>query len=141
MQDRIKRYTNVLQKNGYRMTASRKAIIGSLVAGEGHMSADDLADLVHQDRPGVGRMTVYRTLDLLSDLGLIRPVYQGTAAAHYILMDNGHHHHMVCSRCHRVVEFEQCVLNEIEEAISRHYEFEIQGHFLEIFGLCPACHV
>ncbi len=140
MKDRIKRYTGVLQENGFRMTASRKAIIGTLVASDGHMSADELADLVHRDRPGVGRMTVYRTLDLLSDLGLIRPVYQGSAAVHYILMDNGHHHHMVCSRCHRVVEFDQCVLNEIEETVSRHYKFEIQGHFLEIFGLCPECH-
>jgi Fur family ferric uptake transcriptional regulator len=139
MNDRIARYTKVLQENGFRVTASRQAIIGSLVTSEGHLSADELADLVHEDRPGVGRMTVYRTLELLSDLGLIRPVYQGSAAAHYILMDDGHHHHIVCSRCHRVVEFDQCVLNEIEKAISNHYEFEIQGHFLELFGLCSDC--
>ena len=140
MTDRLTVFTTVLQEHGFRLTASRQAILATLVASDGHVSADELADLVHQGAPGVGRMTVYRTLELLSDLGLIRPVYQGSAAAHYILMDEGHHHHLVCSRCHKVVEFNQCVLREIEQAVSSHYEFEIQGHLLEIFGLCPDCH-
>ena len=140
MLQRVNLFTRLIQENGYRMTASRKAIIDSLLASDGHVSADELVDLVRVRKPGIGRMTVYRTLDLLSDLGLIRPVYQGTAAAHYILMDKGHHHHLVCSGCNRVIEFEQCVLREIEQSVSRHHEFVIQGHLLEIFGLCPDCH-
>jgi Fur family ferric uptake transcriptional regulator len=139
MTDRLTVFTTVLQEHGFRLTASRRAIVASLVASNGHVSADELAELVHLAKPGVGRMTVYRTLELLSDLGLIRPVYQGSAAAHYILMDEGHHHHLVCSSCHKVVEFNQCVLREIELAVSAHYKFEIQGHLLEIFGLCPDC--
>lgn len=139
MRDRLTDFTNVLQENGYRLTASRQAIIAALVTSEGHISADELADIVHTSSPGVGRMTVYRTLELLSDLGLIRPVYEGSAAAHYILMNDGHHHHLVCSSCHQVVEFNQCVIREIEQAVSSHYQFEIQGHLLEIFGLCPDC--
>ena len=139
MTDRLTVFTTVLQEKGFRLTASRQAICAALLASDGHVSADDLADLVHLSTPGVGRMTVYRTLELLSDLGLIRPVYQGSAAAHYILMDEGHHHHLVCSSCHTVVEFNQCVLQEIEQTVSRHFEFEIQGHLLEIFGLCPDC--
>ncbi len=140
MTDRLTAFTAVLQEHGFRLTASRQAIVAALVASEGHVSADELADLVHLGKPGVGRMTVYRTLELLSDLSLIRPVYQGSAAAHYILMDEGHHHHLVCSSCHKVVEFDQCVLREIEQAVSKYYEFEIQGHLLELFGLCPDCH-
>jgi len=139
MTDRLTVFTTVLQEHGFRLTASRRAIVATLVASNGHVSADELADLVHQSTPGVGRMTVYRTLELLTDLALIRPVYQGSAAAHYILMDDGHHHHLVCSRCHKVIEFKQCVLREIEQAVSKHYEFEIQGHLLELFGLCPDC--
>ena len=140
MLQRLDLFTKVIQENGNRMTASRKAIIDSLLASDGHVSADELVDLVRVRKPGIGRMTVYRTLELLSDLGLIRPVYQGNAAAHYILMDEGHHHHLICSRCNRIVEFEQCVLREIEQSVSQHHEFVIQGHLLEIFGLCPDCY-
>jgi Fur family ferric uptake transcriptional regulator len=139
MARRLDLFTKTIQDNGYRMTTSRKAIIDSLLASDGHVSADELVALVRAQKPGIGRMTVYRTLELLSDLGLIRPVYQGTAAAHYILMDEGHHHHLVCSRCDRVIEFNQCVLREIEQSVSQHHEFVIQGHLLEIFGLCPDC--
>jgi Fur family ferric uptake transcriptional regulator len=139
MADRTAHLSNTLLDKGYRLTRARLSILDGLVASEGHVSADDLADIVHESDPMVGRMTVYRTLDLLTELGLIRPVYQGSAAAHYILMDNGHHHHLVCSACNQVIEFEQCVLREIEQTVRDHYQFEIQGHLLEIYGRCLDC--
>jgi Fur family ferric uptake transcriptional regulator len=92
MTDQAKELGNALQQRGYRLTAARQVILEVLVASGGHMSADDLAEKVRQQAPGVGRMTVYRTLDLLNELGFIRPVYQGTGAAHYILLEEGHHH-------------------------------------------------
>lgn len=139
MPDRVITMSSKLEKEGYRLTAARLAILAGLIDSEGHVSADELVDIVRQHHPGVGRMTVYRTLDLLTELGLIRPVYQGSAAAHYVLMDNGHHHHLVCSQCNQVIEFDQCVLQEIEHAVSNHYHFQIQGHLLEIYGRCQAC--
>lgn len=139
MSDRVNTLSNKLEEKGYRLTAARLAILAGLIDSEGHVSADELVDIVHQNHPGVGRMTVYRTLDLLTELGLIRPVYQGSAAAHYVLMDDGHHHHLVCSQCNQVIEFDQCVLREIEQSVSNYYRFEIQGHLLEIYGRCQAC--
>lgn len=128
-----------LQEKGYRLTAARQAILQTLVGCGGHVTADDLAARVREDAPGVGRMTVYRTLELLSELGLIRPVYQGTGAAHYVLMADGHHHHLICSVCHRVIEFDDCVLGEIERLICNRYQFEVQSHLLELYGRCPDC--
>lgn len=128
-----------LQEKGYRLTAARQVILQTLAYSGGHVTADELAALVHEKAPGVGRMTVYRTLDLLSGLGLIRPVYQGTGAAHYILMDGGHHHHLVCSVCHQVIEFDDCVLGEIERLICDRYQFQMQSHLLELYGRCPNC--
>ncbi len=139
MTDRVLIMSSKLEEEGYRLTAARLAILAGLIDSEGHVSADKLVDIVRQNHPGVGRMTVYRTLDLLTELGLIRPVYQGSAAAHYVLMDDGHHHHLVCSQCNQVIEFDQCVLREIEQAVSSHYRFEIHGHLLEIYGRCQAC--
>ena len=128
-----------LQEQGYRLTAARRTILQVLANSGGHITADDLAALVREKAPGVGRMTVYRTLDLLNDLGLIRPVYQGTGAAHYILMDAGHHHHLVCSACHKVIEFDDCVLSEIEQMVCGRFQFQIESHLLEVYGRCPDC--
>jgi Fur family ferric uptake transcriptional regulator len=139
MPDQITTLSNALQAKGYRLTAARQVILRALAASGGHVSADALAEIVRQEAPNVGRMTVYRTLELLSELGLIRPVYQGTGAAHYILMDDGHHHHLVCSSCARVIEFDECVLAEIEQVIGGRFHFQVEGHLLEFYGRCQEC--
>ncbi len=128
-----------LSQHGFRLTPAREAILRALVASGGHVTADTLVELVHESSPRTGRMTVYRTLDLLCDLGVLRPVYQGTGAAHYVLMEDGHHHHLICSQCEQVVEFDDCVVETLQEAIGRRFDFQVQGHLLELYGLCPDC--
>lgn len=129
----------ILQENGFRLTAARQVILGALVQSGGHLTADGLADLVREESPRVGRMTVYRTLDLLCQLAVIRPVYQGSAAAHYILLDDGHHHHLVCSICGDVTEIEECVLDDVGDVLNVRYQFQVMGHLLEFYGLCVSC--
>lgn len=128
-----------LVRHGYRLTSARDAILRALAESGGHITADDLVALVHRDAAGVGRMTVYRTLDLLQQLGLVQPVYQGTGAAHYILLMNGHHHHLKCSTCDRIIEFDDCVVGDLIEALKQRFDFEIWGHVLEVHGLCSDC--
>lgn len=128
-----------MQSEGYRLTQSRQAILETLVKTGGHLSADELSDKVRASYPSVGRMTVYRTLDLLLELGLVRPIYQGTGAAHFVLMPDGHHHHLVCSDCGIVVEFENCTIGVMEEELSERYGFELTGHLVEFFGRCGDC--
>jgi Fur family transcriptional regulator, ferric uptake regulator len=138
--DEAKHITDALAAEGYRLTAARRAIVETFIAIGGHCSADTLADSVHEQMPGVGRMTVYRTLDLLCQLGLARPVYQGSGAAHFVLMRSGHHHHLICSKCGQVIEFDDCVLEEISaEKIGARFNFQVQGHLLELHGQCRNC--
>ncbi len=124
---------------GYRQTTARRAILQTLIKSGGHVTADELADQVRVENPSVGRMTVYRTLDLLSELGLIRPIYQGTGAAHYVLLDQGRHHHLICNRCGTTIEFEHCGSETLSQALSEQFNFEIQAHLLEFYGLCEDC--
>jgi Fur family ferric uptake transcriptional regulator len=124
---------------GFRLTAARRAILHSLVETGGHVTADELVDQVRAAHPSVGRMTVYRTLDLLSELGLIRPIYQGSGAAHYVLLEQGRHHHLICNHCGTTIEFEHCGSEAISRALSEQYNFEIQAHLLEFYGLCESC--
>lgn len=128
-----------LEARGLRLTAARRAIIDTLLDSGGHLTADELTERVHQRATGIGRMTVYRTLDLLCDIGVLRPVYQGTGAAHYILLHDGHHHHLVCSDCQRVIEFDDCALGDLPARIARRYGFRVEGHLLELYGVCAAC--
>lgn len=128
-----------LTARGFRLTTARRVILDALVASGGHLTADELTDLVRLRSTGIGRMTVYRTLDLLCDLGLLRPVYQGTGAAHYILLHNGHHHHLICSGCSRVIEFDECALGELPAQIAGRFGFRVEGHLLELYGVCAAC--
>ncbi len=129
----------ILQDNGYRLTAARQVILGVLVRNGGHLTADGLADLVREESPRVGRMTVYRTLDLLCQLSVLRPVYQGSAAAHYVLLHDGHHHHLVCSNCGIVIELEECVLDDVGGVVNERYQFQVMGHLLEFYGFCVSC--
>ena len=139
MADQVELLANVVEKNGHRLTAARQAIIAGLVACGGHITADDLAAQVRAAAPKVGRMTVYRTLDLLSELGAIRPIFQGTGAAHYILLAEGSHHHLICNRCHRVIEFDNCQGGELAQALGQQFNFQVQSHLLEVHGLCQNC--
>lgn len=139
MSEQFERLVNSIVNGGYRLTAARQVIIDTLVASHGHITADDLAALVHEKSPQIGRMTVYRTLDLLCDLGLVRPIYQGTGAAHYVLLEGGSHHHFICTNCHRVFEFERCGASDLAQTLGRQFNFEVQSHLLEIYGLCEDC--
>jgi Fur family ferric uptake transcriptional regulator len=129
-----------LTENGHRMTPARQVIIETLVNSGGHITADDLAQRVQAVAPNVGRMTVYRTLDVLTELGLTHPIFQGTGAAHYILMAQGNHHHLICSRCHHVIEFESCAADELIQQLAKKFNFSVKGHLLEVHGICETCH-
>lgn len=129
----------VLAEQGYRLTAARQAIITALISSHGHITADELAERVREASPRVGRMTVYRTLDLLCDLGLVRPIYQGSGAAHYVLMDGGSHHHLICNRCQRIFDFDVCQENALAQTLASQLNFKVQSHLLEVHGLCEAC--
>ncbi|MEM7799087.1 MAG: transcriptional repressor, partial [Chloroflexota bacterium] len=128
-----------LRSSGASITQARQEICRILVNVGGHITADQLAEKVKEENPNIGRMTVYRTLELLTRLGAIRPVYQGTGAAHYVIMQDGHHHHLVCSNCNMIIEVDDCLLDNLEISIGKQFNFKIQGHLLEWFGLCDTC--
>ena len=140
MEEQIAQIMERIAGNGYRLTTAREAIVDVLVRGEGHVTADELVQQVRIHAPNVGRMTVYRTLDLLCELGVVRPIYQGTGAAHYILMANGSHHHLICTRCHNVIEFEECEAIDLAQQMAERFNFHIVSHLLELHGLCENCY-
>lgn len=129
-----------LAAQGHRATAARQEVIAALLATDAHVSADTLYEQLRADGSSVGRMTVFRTLDLLAEIGVIRPIYQGSGAAHFVVLEDGHHHHLVCMHCAQTVEFDDCSLaDEMVGRLAARHDFQIAGHLLEIYGFCRDC--
>jgi len=86
--------------------------------------------------------TVYRSMHLLESMGMVKRFDLGDHVARYELLgenDDGHHHHLVCTRCSEVIEIEECSMNELESRIAAHNGFKAVTHRLEFFGICPGC--
>jgi len=90
--------------------------------------------------PDIGLVTIYRTLDLLNELNLVCRVHAPDGRRSYMMRrPTGHHHHLVCSGCGKVVDFTGCALADLEQRLSKETRFDIKGHLLEFYGLCPDC--
>jgi Fur family ferric uptake transcriptional regulator len=104
------------------------------------MTPSTIYEKVRQEHPCVGLVTVYRTLDILSDLGLICEMHTPDNNHSYLMRGTDkHHHHLICSECGRVVNFTDCGLDALEKRLSLETGFEIEKHLLEFHGLCCHC--
>jgi Fur family transcriptional regulator, ferric uptake regulator len=127
----LERAIGKIRSSGHKITPQRLAVLGA-IAVEQHQSMDE----IRARCPEVGMVTVYRTLDLFSELGLVRRLDLGDGAR-YELADD-HHHHLICEECGTVSEFEQCPL-DLQRLPQIGRGFEVRAHSLEVYGTCPAC--
>lgn len=126
-----------LKLRGHRVTGSRRDVIAALVAVPGHFTVDD----VLRQLPAVGRATVFRTMKLLQDLNVVCRVLMEDGSLHYRLSMRGHHHHLVCRSCGRVEDFATCDVSALVDQLTRSTEYEIEGHWLEVYGQCFSCRI
>ncbi len=124
-----------LEARGYRVTPSRRAVIAAVLQQRDHFAMESL---LRQCR-GAGRATVFRTVRLLAELGIICRVLMEDGSLHYAVSRRGHHHHLVCTGCGRVQDLDQCAVSDVLRDVSRSLGFEMDGHWLELYGRCRAC--
>lgn len=132
----------VLKSKDYKMTPQRKIIIQTFFNNmEKHLSAEDVYNLVSASHPDIGLATVYRTLDLLADLGTLKKMHFGDGRFRYEFcqQDDHHHHHLICLNCDEVTEFEDDLLESLEAAIAKKTGFQVVDHQLKLFGYCSKC--
>jgi len=111
------------------------AVIGVIASMPGHFTAEALAARVR----GVGRATVFRTLKLLVDEGVVCRVLLDDSKLHYRLSRAAHHHHLVCTQCGAIEDFTTCDVAEVIGDLSRRTGYEIDSHWLELYGRCSSC--
>jgi Fur family transcriptional regulator, ferric uptake regulator len=129
-----------LRDAGYKLTTARLTVLNVLEQNDGHMTSTDVLDAVAAVDSSIGRASVFRTLDLLTQLAIIRPTYiDSSLTPTYVMLPDGHHHHIVCVNCNRVIEFEDCGLSSLSKRLEAEFDVKLTGHLLEFFGLCSQC--
>jgi Fe2+ or Zn2+ uptake regulation protein len=135
----VERWLTLLENKGGRLTGPRRAIVELLVNSERALSPVDLFDMARQSHPKMGLVTVYRTLDILQELGLVERVHQTEGCHMYLRAAQGHEHIMLCSRCGRATYFSGDDISPLLQKISREHGFLVQEHWFQLQGLCKEC--
>lgn len=129
-----------LRDSGFKITNARAIVIKVMEDAGGHLTSAQVVEEVARRDPAVGRASVFRTLDLLTRMSLIRPTFvDGSGAPVFVLLPGGHHHHIVCTGCGKVIEFHDCGLDLLTAELERESGVRISGHLLEFYGTCETC--
>ena len=139
----ISKFKDSLKEKGYKLTPQRRAIVDIMINNEGnHLTAEEIYDLVKVDCPEIGLATVYRTIVLLEELGILSKIDLGDNCSRYELVheeESHQHHHLICTSCGKIIEVEDDLLEDLESKIEEKYEFHIKNHSLKFYGICNDC--
>ncbi len=136
--DRLARILVEVRAAGGRMTTARRALVTALLAAPGHVTADDLAEVVQRDHPDVHRSTIYRTLESLEQMGIVDHVHLGHGRAVYHLADDPHQH-LVCEQCGAVTEAPDELFAPLAARLREEYGFAIRPNHFAVLGRCRGC--
>ena len=129
----------LLARHGVRSTRQRLAVLDALTAEPNDATAQEIHGRLVTRGNAVGLATVYRTLALLSEHGVIDTLMHHRGEVCYRLCGDGHHHHLVCGKCHRVVELGDCDLDDWLASLAAEHGFTVSGHEVEVTGICADC--
>ncbi len=121
------------------ITVSSMIILNTLINSREHLSPAAIYERVRKEDPDIGLVTVYRTLGILAELGLVCEVHLADGSHGYIGRPAEHHDHLICSECGKVVNFTRCNVSDLERRLSSETGFTIGEHHLEFYGTCREC--
>jgi len=124
-----------LEERGHRTTSPRRAVVNAIAGQNKHFTAEELRGQL----PDVGRATIYRSLRLLVDSGVLCRVLLEEGDLHYQLSHQGHHHHLLCVECGSSQDLLGCDIEDLLQTVSSAHRFQLSGHWLEVYGKCHDC--
>ncbi|RVU55231.1 Fur family transcriptional regulator [Anaerosphaera multitolerans] len=134
---------NVLKENGYKYTHQRAKIYEVFLNNrDSHLSTEDVFEHLKKDNPEIGIATVYRTLMLFEELGILYKISFDDGLIRYEIKSDDavhRHHHLICTNCGKVIEFKLDLLDELEKKIEKAENFKIIDHNLKFYGYCEKC--
>ena len=134
-----KKVLAILRAQGYKLTPQRRAVVKVVTSTKDRLTIATIYNKLQRIHTGIGLVTIYRTLEILAELGLVCEIYTGDKCRSYTTGTSQHHHHLVCSSCGKVVDFSGHYIEKLEESLSRESGFRIEEHPLEFIGVCGSC--
>ena len=131
----VAQFMDLLEEQGYRDTLPRRAVVQAIAQKDKHFTAEALREQL----PGVGRATVYRSLKLLVDAGVLCRVLLEDGNLRYQLSRQGHHHHLLCVDCGVSEDLTGCDIEGQLKDVAATHDFQVSGHWLEVYGRCRQC--
>lgn len=139
----LQRIKDQLHEANYKLTPQREATVRVLLENEkDHLSAEEIYMLVKLKTPDIGLATVYRTLEMLTELNVLDKVNFNDGLARYDMRKEGakhFHHHLLCLECGSIDEIEEDLLGDVEKIVESHYFFKVTDHRLTFHGICQSC--
>jgi len=136
----LNKISGAIRKSGHRLTPQRQAVLETILESQNHLTPVALHKRARERYPKVGKVTIYRTLELLTQLGFLCKGHSETFCRNYLIRrPDEHHHHLICSVCGKVVDFKNCELKKMELQLSNETDFVIDDHLLEFHGRCRSC--
>jgi len=129
----------ILRENGHRLTPQRMLVIEALHNADRHISAEELYKQLRNRYPYANISTVYRTLELLKELNLVTEADLGEGRVRYHVAEKGHHHHLVCHSCGKIIDLEESLIHPLEHTLLQKYGFDADLRHLAISGECSRC--
>ena len=141
MKDLKNKFKNILSDNNYKFTKQREIIIDTIMDKKNwHFSAEELFEEVRKSDSEIGMATIYRTLELLTELDIIHELdFNEESRKFELYIEDTHHHHLICKNCGKLIEFSDQDINYFEKELEEKYDFEITDHKLTFYGYCSQC--
>ncbi len=132
-------FVAALERSGHRVTEPRRSVASLIAQRGGHFTAADLLTDAHRHDLPLGRATIFRALELFSELDVLERIDLPNGEHAYVACEPLHHHHVVCSACGRTTDVEDCGMQAVAAEMALRTGYRVESHRLELYGLCPAC--
>jgi Fur family ferric uptake transcriptional regulator len=129
----------VLRAKGRRITAQRRLVLEIIAQRKGHLDAGEIHRWARKKDPRISLSTVYRNLNLLKELGLISELHLDQEHHHYEVKEQTEHYHLICSRCGKIVEFDNPLVGKLTAQVGKEKGFSVERVHMDLVGLCDEC--
>lgn len=135
-----KTFKALLQQHNLKATAQRLSILKSLSSGaKTHLTVRDIFEKISKTHPNIGFATIYRFLKTITELGITSELKMSNTPSRYELKSNTHHHHITCTQCGKIIEFQNKKMEALIQSIIKKNKFSLDHHIIELYGECSRC--
>lgn len=137
----LNQFKAILKNAKLKFTSQREALLRTMYENSEHFSPEQLCAKLKESfgEDSIGIATVYRTLNLLEEAGMVTSISFGAAGKKYELANKPHHDHLICKKCGKIIEFSNDLIEKEQILIAKRYNFKLDGHIQQLYGRCAAC--